>query len=131
MGNGNKMSCVCGHGIGEHGFSGMCHSCLPCYKFLSTFDYEQQVLEDQKKAETKAAREEARTQFVARNRCPKCGKSSSPSISHHPNVPWYKFNRCKLGLKTEHIHLVCDMCNAHYSVKCLDDIVNKMGANRD
>jgi Zn finger protein HypA/HybF involved in hydrogenase expression len=52
--------------------------------------------------------------LVADHLCPKCGKGTSPSVAYHPNKAWYQWNSCKLGIKKEHLHYVCNVCQAHY-----------------
>jgi hypothetical protein len=138
----SELMCICNH-------SRNAHTCYPgygslpdnwgtcwgttgcnCRHFTSTLKAEQDAVNSLAESNRLKDQNEEYAQFVKRNRCPKCGKGSHPTVVFHPDVPWYKFNSCKLGLKTEHIHLTCDLCKAHYSVKCLDKILDKLGINR-
>lgn len=130
--NPSDLDCVCGHGKNNHSsWGGVCHlSGCPCYLFISTLTAESKYIEDQQTLNRLKDQDEEYTLFVKRNHCPKCGKGSHPTIEFHPNMPWYRLSKCKLGLKSEHVHLVCDLCKAHYSVKCLDEILGKLGVKR-
>lgn len=133
----SDLVCLCGHGRNEHSHYGatsyspehwkICYQTCPCYGFTSTLDAERKYTEGQKTLNRLKDQDEEYTQFVKRNHCPKCGKGSHPTIEFHSDIPWYRRNKCKLGLKSEHIHLICDLCKAHYSVKCLDKILGKLG----
>lgn len=140
--NPTELECVCGHGRNQHSHYNatsyskehwtICNigSC-PCYDFTSTLAAQREYTKNLVEANKIRDQDEEYIQFVKRNHCPKCGKGSHPTIEFHPNVPWYKFAKCNLSLKTEHIHLVCDLCKAHYSVKCLDSILDKLGVKRN
>lgn len=136
-----ELECVCGHGRNQHShyrttsFSGeywtICHEDCPCYSFTSTLEAAREYTKNLSEANKLKDLDENYKQFVSRNNCPKCGKGSHPTIAFHPNVSWFSLNKCRLGLRTEHIHLVCDLCKAHYSVKCLDKILDKLGVKHD
>jgi len=122
----SSIICICGHPRNHHSSfneGGVCHqSGCPCYQFLSTLTETQTRIADEAEQKRLQDLNDEYRIFVKRNRCPKCGFGTHPQMEYHSKKKWYQTS-CQLGLRTEHIHLICDLCKAHYDAECLSEML--------
>lgn len=118
------ITCMCGHLKNYHYVH--LHTCsvsmCRCSYFISALEVERNKDRLAKLKQVREERDDRLKHFASMNRCPKCRNSVSPNIEYHPARSWYQ-RSCSLGIKTEHMHIICDMCGADYSVKAMDRIM--------
>lgn len=109
----SETICICAHEKAYHYPNMKACSVLKC----SCQDYTPEInrMQSMEVCKTRLAAQEAKQEFHQKNRCPKCGLGVNAILEFHQKKFWYQRN-CKLKIKEEHLHLICDACKAHWGL---------------